>query len=41
MANRYLGEPAGREYIDSLPDTDWRLYVCRPERWLSFDGSKV
>ena len=40
MAVRYLGETQGREYIDSLPPSEWKRYICRPKRWLSMDGSK-
>lgn len=41
MAVRYLGEKAGREFIASLPQAEWRRYVIRPERWLSYDGAKA
>ncbi len=40
MAIRYLGEQAGREYIASLAPAEWKRYIMRPERWLTFDGSK-
>jgi nitroimidazol reductase NimA-like FMN-containing flavoprotein (pyridoxamine 5'-phosphate oxidase superfamily) len=40
MAIRYLGEQKGREYIASLPPSDWMRYVMQPQRWFSFDGSK-
>ena len=40
MAMRYLGEAQGRAYIDSLPPSEWRRYILRPERWLTMDGSK-
>ncbi len=40
MATRYLGEQAGREYIDSFPPSDWKRYIMKPERWLTLDGSK-
>jgi len=39
MAIRYLGEQAGREYIASLPKSEWKRYIMRPERWRTFDGS--
>ena len=41
MAARYLGEKAGREYIDSQPPSDWKRYIMWPERWLTMDGSKA
>ena len=40
MAIRYLGEAEGRAYIDSLPPSEWKRYILRPERWLTVDGSK-
>ena len=40
MAIRYMGEQAGRDYIASLPPSEWKRYIVRPERWLSLDGSK-
>jgi len=40
MAIRYLGEQAGREYIASLAPAVWNRYIMRPERWLTYDGSK-
>ena len=40
LASRYLGQQAGRDYLDSLPPTEWRRYILRPTHWLSFDGSK-
>jgi nitroimidazol reductase NimA-like FMN-containing flavoprotein (pyridoxamine 5'-phosphate oxidase superfamily) len=40
MAIRYLGEQGGRDYIASLPPSDWKRYIMRPESWLSMDGSK-
>ena len=39
MAIRYLGEQGGRDYIDSLPPSEWKRYVVRPERWMSMDGN--
>ena len=36
MAIRYLGEKGGRDYIDSLPPSEWKRYIVRPERWRSF-----
>ena len=39
MAQRYLGEEAGREYIDSLPPSEWKRYLVQPERWMSMDGA--
>ncbi len=39
MAIRYLGEQAGRDYIHSLPPSEWKRYIIRPERWMSMDGS--
>jgi nitroimidazol reductase NimA-like FMN-containing flavoprotein (pyridoxamine 5'-phosphate oxidase superfamily) len=41
MAIRYLGEQGGRDYIASLPPTEWKRYIMRPERWLTMDGSKA
>ena len=41
MAQRYLGEEGGRKYIDSLPPSEWKRYIMRPERWLSMDGAKA
>jgi len=41
LATRYLGEQGGRDYLNSLPPTQWKRYVIRPERWLSYDGSKA
>ena len=41
MAIRYLGETGGREFIDNLPPTDWKRYIVKPDRWLSYDGSKA
>lgn len=40
MAIRYLGEQDGHKYIASLPPSEWKRYVMRPERWLTLDGSK-
>lgn len=40
MAIRYLGEKGGRDFIDSLPVTEWKRYIVSPERWLSHDGAK-
>lgn len=40
MATRYLGDQAGRDYIASLPPSEWKRYIFRPERWLTLDGSK-
>lgn len=40
MAIRYLGEEDGPNYISGLPDSEWKRYIVRPERWLSMDGSK-
>lgn len=40
MAIRYLGEQAGREYVASLAPAERKRYIMRPERWLTFDGSK-
>ena len=40
MAIRYMGEQAGRDYIESLPPSEWKRNIVRPERWLSLDGSK-
>lgn len=40
MAVRYLGEDRGRAYIESMPPSEWKRYIFRPERWLSMDGSK-
>ena len=40
MAIRYLGEQAGRDYIASLAPAVWKRYIMRPERWLTYDGSK-
>lgn len=40
MAIRYMGEEAGRDYIESLPPSEWKRYIIQPERWLSLDGSK-
>lgn len=40
MAVRYLGEEQGRAYIASLPPSQWKRYILRPERWLTMDGSK-
>ncbi len=41
MAQRYLGEEQGRAYIDSLPASEWKRYIMRPERWLTMDGSSA
>ena len=41
MAIRYLGEQAGRDYIASLPMSEWRRYIMRPERWRTFDGARA
>ena len=38
MAIRYLGEQGGRDYIDSLPPSEWKRYILRPERWLTMGG---
>ncbi|MEH6581619.1 MAG: pyridoxamine 5'-phosphate oxidase family protein [Halioglobus sp.] len=40
MAIRYLGEQEGPAYISSLPPSEWKRYIMRPERWLTLDGSK-
>jgi nitroimidazol reductase NimA-like FMN-containing flavoprotein (pyridoxamine 5'-phosphate oxidase superfamily) len=40
MAIRYLGEQGGIEYIASLPPSEWKRYILKPERWLTLDGSK-
>jgi nitroimidazol reductase NimA-like FMN-containing flavoprotein (pyridoxamine 5'-phosphate oxidase superfamily) len=40
MAIRYLGEQGGIEYIASLPPSEWKRYILKPERWLTVDGSK-
>ena len=40
LASRYLGEQAGRAYLDSLPPTQWKRYILLPEHWLSYNGSK-
>lgn len=40
IAMRYMGEDAGRAYIESLPPSEWKRYIMRPERWLTLDGSK-
>ena len=40
MAIRYLGEQNGRDYIENLSPSEWKRYILRPERWLTFDGSK-
>jgi len=40
MATRYMGDPAGTDYVESLPPSDWKRYIMRPERWLTLDGSK-
>ena len=39
MAIRYLGEQGGRDYIDSLPPSEWKRYIIKPERWMSMDGA--
>lgn len=39
MAIRYLGERAGRDYVASLPPSEWKRYILRPERWRTFTGS--
>ena len=40
MAIRYLGDKGGRDYIASLPPSEWKRYIVQPERWLTLDGSK-
>jgi len=40
LASRYLGEQGGRDYLDSLPPTEWKRYIVSPGHWLSYDGSK-
>ncbi len=40
MAIRYLGEKGGPEYVASLPPSEWKRYIMRPERWLSMGSSK-
>jgi nitroimidazol reductase NimA-like FMN-containing flavoprotein (pyridoxamine 5'-phosphate oxidase superfamily) len=40
MAIRYLGEKGGREFIANSPPSEWKRYIVRPERWMSYDGSK-
>ena len=39
MAIRYLGEQGGRDYIESLPPSEWKRYIMRPERWFTLDGA--
>jgi uncharacterized protein len=41
MAIRYLGEAEGPRFIENLPPSEWKRYILRPERWLSFDGSET
>lgn len=41
MAIRYLGEQGGRDYLASLPPSQWKRYIVRPEHWLTMDGSKT
>lgn len=41
MANKYLGEEEGRQYISHLPPSEWKRYIPKPERWLTLDGSKA
>ncbi len=41
MAARYLGEERGRDYIEGLPQTEWKRYILRPERWLTMDGARA
>ncbi len=38
MAIRYLGEQGGRDYLASLPPSEWKRYIVRPERWSTFNG---
>lgn len=39
MAIRYMGEREGRDYINSLPPSEWKRYIVRPERWMSMNGA--
>lgn len=41
MAIRYLGERAGRDYLNNLPAAEWRRYIISPERWLTYNGAKT
>jgi hypothetical protein len=39
IAIRYLGEDAGRAFVDSMAGHESVLYTIRPDRWLSADFS--
>ena len=41
MAVRYLGEEGGRDFIASLPSSEWKRYIVRPDRWLTYEGAKA
>ena len=41
MAERYLGEKGGRDFLANLPPTEWQRYIVNPVRWLSYDGAKA
>ena len=40
IANRYLGAPAGAEYVDANPDADDVVVRLHPTRWRTIDFSK-
>lgn len=39
IAIRYLGEEAGRAFVDGLKDQESVLFTVRPDRWLTADFS--
>jgi uncharacterized protein len=39
IAVRYLGEEAGRAFVESMKDQDSVLFTIRPDRWLTADFS--
>lgn len=41
MARRYLGDDFGDQYVESQAGEGDRVYVMRPERWLTVDYGKL
>jgi len=41
IATRYLGSPAGAQYVESNPDADDVVVRLRPTRWRTMDFSKM
>jgi uncharacterized protein len=41
IATRYLGSPAGAQYVDTYPDGDDVVVRLHPTRWRTMDFSKL